>query len=134
MARLGVAATGLAGAFGGLALGLACLGIYGVSSHTMRQRRREIAIRMALGARPSDVRRLVFRHGLIVTVGGVCLGIAGAFAAAGLIRSHLYSTSAVDPVVLVGGSTLMGMLALLAAYLPAARASRTDPVATLKEG
>ena len=119
-------------AFGVLALALAAIGLYGVVSYGVAQRTREIGIRMALGAgRPRVVRLLVAGGLRLVVIGGV-LGLALALAAARLLGGLLFEVSALDPLTFLGVPLVLGAAALLAAWLPARRASRVDPLAALR--
>ena len=119
-------------AFGALALALAAIGLYGVVSYGVAQRTREIGIRMALGAgRPRVVRLLVAGGLRLVVIGGV-LGLALALAAARLLGGLLFEVSALDPLTFLGVPLVLGAAALLAAWLPARRASRVDPLAALR--
>jgi putative ABC transport system permease protein len=117
-----------------LALVLSALGIYGVMAFTTAQRTREIGLRMALGARHTQVRLQVLREGLALAAGGLLLGVAGAYLLGRAMRSTLYGTGAMSlPVVLAAGLVLLGA-ALVACYLPARRASRVDPMSALRDG
>jgi putative ABC transport system permease protein len=117
---------------GGLALALAAVGVYGVVSCSVARRTREIGVRMAIGARPSDVRRMVLAHGGRLGLAGVALGSALALVGARLIRGLLFDVSPTDPVTF--GVVAAGLLAvaLLASYVPARRATRVDPVVALR--
>jgi putative ABC transport system permease protein len=117
---------------GGLALALAAVGVYGVVSCSVAQRTREIGVRMAIGARPSDVRRMVLAHGGRLALMGVALGSALALVGARLIRGMLFDVSPTDPVTF--GVVAAGLLAvaLLASYVPARRATQVDPVVALR--
>lgn len=118
--------------FAGLGLVLATVGIYGVMSYTVAQSTREIGIRMALGAKKSDVLKLIIRHGLSLTLAGVVLGIAGAFGLTRLITTWLYGVTPLDPLSFIGVSGLLALTALAACYLPARRATNTDPNVALR--
>jgi putative ABC transport system permease protein len=125
--------TMLFGLFGALGLVLASVGIYGVMSYGVIQRTREFGLRMALGARASDVRGLVVRQGAILSGVGIIIGLAGAFALTRVMRTLLFSVTPSDPVTYVGIACVLGAVALLASYLPARRATRVDPVIALRE-
>jgi len=118
--------------FAALAVIMACTGIYGVLSHLVVLRRREIGIRMALGARPADVQGLVVREALIFAVGGVIIGLAGALAGSRLLASLLYQVNPRDPLTLATAAALLVILALCASVAPARRASLQDPAQTLR--
>ena len=126
-----VAATAL-GVFGCVALILAAIGIYGVTSYSVAQRTREIGIRMALGAQLGDVLKLILTHGVKLTVLGVSFGLIGAYVATRAIRSVLYGVSASDPLTFIFVSLLLTTVALLACYWPARRATKVDPLVALR--
>jgi putative ABC transport system permease protein len=118
--------------FGSLALALAVIGLYGVVSFAVSQRRREIGIRMSLGATPGSVVRLVVGGGMkLVAVGGL-VGLVLAFLTTRALRGFLFGIAPLDPVAFVAVPALLGGVALLAALVPAWRASRVDPVRALK--
>jgi putative ABC transport system permease protein len=119
--------------FAGLALVLAAMGIYSALSYSVRRRVREIGVRMALGAQMSQVLRLVVMQGLKMTVAGLALGIIAAFALGRLLESLLFGVSATDMVTYAAVSLLLGFVALLASVIPAYRATRVDPIKTLRD-
>ncbi len=123
----------LLGAFAGLALVLAAVGIYSVLSYSVRRRVREIGIRMALGATPSDVLQMVVADGMKPILLGVALGLAVAFALSRVVTSLIYGVRATDPLTFVGVALLLVAVGLLATILPAHRATRVEPVRTLRE-
>src|SRR6185503_9620325 len=125
-------AASVLGIFGMVALLLAAMGIYGITSYAVAQRTHEIGIRMALGATVSDVLKLMLSHGLKLTVIGVCFGLIGAFVVTGAITSLLYGVGATDPLTFVFVSLMLIAVALLACYLPARRATRVDPLVALR--
>jgi putative ABC transport system permease protein len=124
----------LTGLFALLALIQAAVGIYGLMSYFASQRTHEIGIRMALGAKRSDVLGLVVRQGLARAAAGLLIGLAGALALGRVMASVLYGTSGHDPVVLTTLSAALAAIAFVACYLPARRASRADPTAALRHG
>ncbi len=124
--------TVLLGIFAAIALALAAIGIYGLISYTVAQRTGEIGVRLALGARPADVLLLMVRQGMAPALGGIVVGLVGAWAATRVIRSLLYDVSATDPITYLGVVLFLGAVALLAAYLPARRATRVDPMIALR--
>ncbi|HEX8280959.1 MAG TPA: ABC transporter permease, partial [Chthoniobacterales bacterium] len=120
------------GSFGVLALILAAVGIYGVMSHVVAGRTREIGLRMALGAQLSDVQKLILRQGMLLAAIGAVIGLAVALGGAQLLKTFLYGVSASDPITFgVIASLLLG-IALLACWIPARRASRVDPMIALR--
>ena len=118
--------------FAAVALVLAAIGIYGVMAYAVQHRTREIGIRIALGARPSDVRRMVMREGMMLAFVGVFLGVLATIAVTPLMGSLLYGVSPSEPGILVLVAVLLSAVALLATYIPARRATRIDPVLTLR--
>ncbi len=122
----------LLGAFAVAALGLAMIGLYGVLSFAVVARTREIGIRITLGAEPRDVVAMLVRRGLRLTGAGVVLGLAGALVLTRLMTGLLYQTAGTDPVILVAVPILLGAVALAAAFGPATRASRVDPLTALR--
>jgi ABC-type antimicrobial peptide transport system permease subunit len=118
--------------FGGVALLLACLGIYGVTAHAVARRTREIGIRMALGGAPRDVLRLVVGQGMRLAVVGLGLGIAAALASTRLMNKLLFGIRPNDPVTFVTITLLLVGVALVATWIPARRAIRTDPTTALR--
>jgi predicted permease len=118
--------------FAGIALALATIGIYGVMAYLVSQGTREIGIRIALGATQRNILSLVVRQGMTLAVAGVAIGLAAAFLLARLIRSLLFGVQATDPVTFVGIALSLGLVALLASYIPARRAARVDPLVALR--
>jgi macrolide transport system ATP-binding/permease protein len=121
------------GVFGGLALLLAAIGLYGVMSYTVSQRTREMALRMALGASTSNLFGLVLSHGLALTAGGVVLGAAAALSLTSLMGNLLYNVSPRDPLVFGSALVVLTIATLAACFLPAFRAACTDPVRALRQ-
>jgi putative ABC transport system permease protein len=122
----------LLGAFGLLSLALAVVGIYGVSSYTVARRTQEIGLRMALGARPEEVLRMVLRQGATLAGIGIAAGVLAALALTHLMRSLLYGTSTADPLTFAATAAVLAAVALLACSIPALRATRIDPMAALR--
>ena len=125
--------TVLLGAFALLALALAVVGIYGVISCSVEQRTHEFGVRMALGARSIDVVKLVLRQGGLLLLMGIAFGIAGALATTRLLASLLFEVSATDPTTIILISLFLTIIALLACWIPARRATRVDPVVALRQ-
>ena len=120
------------GGFGALALLLAAIGIYAVVSYSVAQRTREIGVRRALGAKESDVLRLVLGEGFFVIACGLALGLLLAFAATRVIAGFLYGVAPTDPLTFVGVPLLLGLVAFVACYIPARRATKVDPLVALR--
>jgi predicted permease len=124
--------TMLLGIFASIALILAAIGIYGVMAYLVNQETRELGIRLALGATQRNIVSLVVRQGMSLAFSGVMIGLAAALILAQLIRSQLFGVEATDPLTFAGSSLLLVMIALLASYVPAQRAARIDPLASLR--
>ena len=118
--------------FSGIALFLAAIGIYGVMVYSVAQRTQEIGVRMALGARQYHVLRLVLRQSMVMLVMGTVIGLAGAFALTRLMRTLLFEITATDPLTYVSVIGLLIVVALLASYIPARRATKVDPLVALR--
>jgi putative ABC transport system permease protein len=125
--------TWVVGAFAGVAALMAALGLYGVLANAVTQQRREIGIRMALGARPGDVVSHTLRSAFAMLLVGLVAGLAGAFALTRALKSLLFEVSALDPVALGVACVLMTLVGLLAAWIPASRAAGVDPMTALRE-
>jgi ABC-type antimicrobial peptide transport system permease subunit len=118
--------------FGGLALGLAVVGLYGVKAYSVARRTREIGIRMALGAQPGMVLRLIMREGSIMLLTGIALGLLLAAATGKILSGILYEVGALDPVAFTAAPILLAAAALVATWLPARRATRINPMVALR--
>ena len=123
----------LALVFGGVALALAAIGLYGVLSYAVARRTGEIAIRIALGAQPAGVIAMILRETVSLVIGGLVVGAGLAYAASRLIDSRLYGVAPQDPLTLVLATSLLLLVALGAAYLPARKAARLDPMTALRQ-
>jgi len=124
--------TFLLAVFAGVAVLLAAVGIYGIMTYTVAQGTREIGIRAALGAQRRDLLRMVLNKGLKLTLIGIVLGVAGAFGLTRLMSSVLFGVSATDPLTFAGVTALLAIVALVASYLPARRATKIDPLLALR--
>jgi predicted permease len=122
----------LSGFFGLLALVLACVGLYGLLSYEVSRRTREIGIRMALGAQPESVLKLVLRQGIVLAIAGASVGIGVALGVMRYLASMLYDVHANDPLTMIGVAALLTIVALAACYIPARRAMRVDPIVSLR--
>jgi putative ABC transport system permease protein len=121
------------GIFAAVAVCLAMAGVYGVMAYMVSQRSNEIGLRMALGASPADVWRLVLRQGMLLTGAGLALGLAGAVAATRLLTSVLFEVKPSDPMTYAAVAALLAAVALAASYIPAHRASKVDPLVALRQ-
>jgi ABC-type antimicrobial peptide transport system permease subunit len=124
----------LLGGFALLALILSALGIYGVTAYSVAQRTREIGLRMAVGASPVRVLRMVIGGSLRVVVLGLAAGAAGALAGGQVLSAQLYGVSARDPLTFAAIAAVLALVAMAASAIPALRAARIDPMAALREG
>jgi putative ABC transport system permease protein len=118
--------------FGGIALALASIGVYGVMAYTIGQQRSELGIRMALGAGSRDVLRLVMHQGLFPVATGIVAGLAGAIALARLMSTLFFGIGPLDPMTFTAAPVVLGIVAAVACYIPARRATRVDPLTALR--
>ncbi len=118
--------------FGASALLLAAIGIYGLMAYTVEQRTQEVGIRLALGAETSAVRRMVVTQGMRLALVGVIVGLAASFGLARLMTTFLYQVTATDPLVFIAVPIVLSLVALVAVWLPARKASRIDPIVALR--
>jgi len=124
----------LLGSFAAVALLLAVVGLYGVIAYSVARRTQEVGIRRALGAQQADILRLVLRQALMLSLVGVAIGIAGAFALTRFLKALLFHVTATDPAVFAAMAVLFAVVALAASYIPARRAARIDPMVALRIG
>lgn len=122
----------LLGLFGTLALALAAAGIFGVISYSVSCRTREVGVRMALGASPRAIQKMILREGLRIAGAGLAAGILAALALTRLLKGQLYGIGATDPYTFVGAAILLVLVALAACYVPARRAMKVDPMVALR--
>jgi ABC-type antimicrobial peptide transport system permease subunit len=122
----------LIGIFAAVSALLAALGLYGVVAHSVHQQRREIGIRMALGARANDVLGLIVRNVMVTIAAGLAIGLAGAAALTRVTASLLFEVSALDPTAFLAAASAMAIVGLIAALIPASRATRVDPTTALR--
>ncbi|HEX8813752.1 MAG TPA: FtsX-like permease family protein, partial [Terracidiphilus sp.] len=120
------------GIFAGISLGLAIIGIYGLIAYLTGQGTREVGIRLALGATPRDIVALIVRGGMTLSLWGVGIGIGGALIVSRLMRSMLFGVGVTDTATFLAVPALLASVAFLASYIPARRASRIDPGASLR--
>jgi predicted permease len=125
--------TVLYGLFGGLALVLAAVGVYGVLSYSVGQRTQEIGVRMALGAHAADILRMIVGGGMLLALGGVAIGTLSSLWLTRVLKSQLHGVSTTDPIAFVAAPAVLIAVALLACYVPARRAMRIDPIAALRD-
>jgi ABC-type antimicrobial peptide transport system permease subunit len=118
--------------FGGLAMVLAAVGLYGLVAHAVRARQTEIGLRVALGAAPASILGLVFQRVAVLITAGLALGAAGSLWAAGFVEALLFQLEPRDPTTFAGAAAVLLVIGVLAAWLPARRAARIDPVVALR--
>jgi putative ABC transport system permease protein len=122
----------LLGLFASVAVALAAVGLYGVMAFSVAQRRSELGLRIALGAEPGQVLRLVMGQGLVPVVAGIAVGLAASAVVTGVMRGLLFETNPLDPVTFAAVSALLALVAMLACYIPARRATRVDPMIAMR--
>jgi ABC-type antimicrobial peptide transport system permease subunit len=130
-AKMGV---GLLSVFGLLALGLASIGLYGIMAYSVSQRKREIGLRMALGASEGSLLRLILKQGMALVATGVAIGFAADLVVGRVLSRMLYGISTSDPISVAGAACVLLAVAFAACYLPARSASRLDPLVALHDG
>jgi ABC-type antimicrobial peptide transport system permease subunit len=122
----------LAGGFGVLGLFLACVGLYGLLAYSVARRTKEIGVRMALGAQPNGVMWMVVKSALLLVGFGIAMGLPAAWMASRWVKSMLFGLTAADPAVMAAAALLLGGAGLAAAYFPARRGARVDPMTALR--
>ena len=122
----------MSGAFAVVALLLAAVGVYGVLSYSVAQRTQEIGVRMAIGAQRAQILRLVLRGGMGWAVTGIAIGLFGAFALSRVLGTLLFEVGPRDPITYSVAGVMLALVAMLACYIPAARATRIDPIIALR--
>jgi len=122
----------LLGLFALLALAIAATGIGGVMALAVGQRKHEIGVRMAIGARPGEILRMILEQGMALAVVGIAIGLLGAVWLTRLLQQLLFEVTPTDPLTYLGVAVLLGLAALLACYVPARRAARVDPIVALR--
>jgi ABC-type antimicrobial peptide transport system permease subunit len=122
----------LLGIFASVALALAVVGVHGILTYTVAQRKREIGIRMALGADRRKVQQLILGRGVLLTMGGLGIGLIGALVGTRAMRSLLFAVSPTDPGTIAAVGILLAVVAVVASYLPARRAAKVDPMEALR--
>jgi putative ABC transport system permease protein len=127
--RIGLA---LVGTFAAIAVILAAIGVYGVMAFVVGERSREIGIRLALGANPRDVLRMILRDGAWLTAVGVFIGLSGAFVLTRMMRALLFETPPTDPLTFAAVAAVIAFVAMLACFVPARRATRVEPLSALR--
>jgi putative ABC transport system permease protein len=122
----------LLGIFAGIALVLAAVGIYGVMNYSVNQRKHEIGIRMAIGAQRSDIMKMIVGQGMLLATIGVAIGVVAAFLLGWAVEMLLFGVSGRDPLTFIALPLVLVLVALLASYVPARRATRVDPMIALR--